>query len=308
MATGRHPVAFGANVDPAAAHLDRALAQARLAEDLGYDLVGIQDHPYNPTFGDTWTLFAAIGAQTTRLRLLPNVLNLPLRPPAMLAKAAATLDLLTGGRFELGLGAGAFWDGIASYGGPTRTPGEAVAALTEAMAVIRAAWQPPARGRVADVAGQHYQFHAQPGPAPAHPIGIWLGVNGPRMLRLTGAQADGWLVSATYVPPEEIPARQAIIDAAARAAGRDPHAIRRAYNLAGLVLPPVQPQTLRAARPGVLVAPAERWVETLVGYYRDLHLDTFVYWPVGDDKEGQFRLFAEGVIPAVRAALNTAPA
>src|SRR5262245_52961487 len=137
---------FGANVDPTAAHLDRALAQARLAEDLGFDLIGIQDHPYNPAFGDTWTALAAIGAQTTRLRLLPNVLNLPLRPPAMLAKAAATLDLLTSGRFELGLGAGAFWEGIAGYGGPARAPGEAVEALDEAIAVIRALWQPPAGG------------------------------------------------------------------------------------------------------------------------------------------------------------------
>src|SRR5690242_2839881 len=157
------PVWFGANVDPAASDLARALAQALLAEALGFDLAGVQDHPYNPAFGDTWTLLAAIGARTTRLRLLPNVLNLPLRPPAMIAKAAATLDLLTGGRVELGLGAGAIWESIAGYGGPVRAPGEAVAALEEALAVIRALWQPPAPGRRAEVAGQHYQLAAAPG-------------------------------------------------------------------------------------------------------------------------------------------------
>ena len=60
---------------------------------------------------------SAILATTTSLRVFPDVANLPLRPPAVLAKTAATLDVLSGGRFELGFGAGGFWDAIDGYGG-----------------------------------------------------------------------------------------------------------------------------------------------------------------------------------------------
>ena len=67
------------------------------------------------------------------MTLVPTVATLPLRPPAVLAKSAASLDLLAGGRVQLGLGAGAFWDAIAAMGGPRRGPREAVAALDEAI-------------------------------------------------------------------------------------------------------------------------------------------------------------------------------
>src|SRR5207253_5640221 len=114
-----------------------AYTLAQLADSMQLDFIGIQDHPCNAGFLDTWTLLTALGARTQHVRLLPNVLNLPLRPPAMLAKAAATLDILTNGRVELGLGAGGFWEGIVSYGGVHRTPGEAVSALEEAIALMR---------------------------------------------------------------------------------------------------------------------------------------------------------------------------
>ena len=90
---------------------------ARVADEAGLDLVGIQDHPYQRRFLDTWALMAFVLAQTSRISVFPDVANLPLRPPRMMAKAAASLDVLSGGRFELGLGAGAFWDGIEAMGG-----------------------------------------------------------------------------------------------------------------------------------------------------------------------------------------------
>src|SRR5690606_31569107 len=131
-----------------------------------------------------------IASRTERVHLVPNVLNLPLRPPAVLARAAASLDLLSGGRLALGLGAGAFWDGIAAMGGPRRSPGEAVAALEEAIAIIRALWDTETRGGVR-FEGAHYRVSgAKRGPAPAHDIGIWVGAYKPRMLRLTGRLGD----------------------------------------------------------------------------------------------------------------------
>src|SRR5438105_5197731 len=147
---------FGINIDPSAKNLQLAYTLAQLADSVQLDFIGIQDHPYNAGFLDTWTLLTALGARTQHVRLLPNVLNLPLRPPAMLAKAAATLDILTNGRVELGLGAGGYWDGITSYDGPLRTAGEAVSALEEAIHVLHALWQQESPNQSVRFAGQFY--------------------------------------------------------------------------------------------------------------------------------------------------------
>src|SRR5690606_7069894 len=122
-------------------------------------------------------------------------------PPSVVARAAASLDLLSEGRLELGLGAGAFWEGGEAMGGPRRSPGASVEALSEAIEVIRSLWDTGSRGG-ARFEGEHYRLRgAKRGPAPAHPIGIWLGAYKPRMLRLTGRAADGWLPSVPYLEP-----------------------------------------------------------------------------------------------------------
>ena len=304
MADRRLVPLFGINVTTSARGRERAFAAARVADEGGLDLVTASDHPYNPATLDTWTLLTALGVATRRVRLMPNVTPLPLRPPAMLAKTAATLDLLTWGRVELGLGAGGFWDGIASYGGPRRTPGEAVEALEEGIGILRALWQESTAGPVS-IDGRHYHLaDAQPGPAPTRPIGIWLGALGPRMVRLTGRLADGWIVSTPYIPPDQLPPLQEAIDEAAIAAGRRPEQVRRGYNLAGVVLAPHAPNT-RPARPGVIVGAAGRWIEEIVRFYHDLRMDTFIFSPAGGDEEEQLRAFIEEVIPGVRSALVT---
>src|SRR5260370_9761879 len=136
MDSGR-PIQFGYFVLPDSMRPLRPLELAVRAEELGIDLIGAQDHPYQRRFHDVWTLLTAIAMRTKRVSVFPDVANLPLRPPAMLAKAAASLDLLSGGRVELGLGAGGFWEALKAMGGPARTPGEAVSALEDAIEVIR---------------------------------------------------------------------------------------------------------------------------------------------------------------------------
>jgi len=228
---------FGAFVIPEAADPEATVRRIVAAERAGLDLVGVQDHPYQRRFLDTWTLLSYAAARTERIRLVPDVANLPLRPPAVLAKAPASLDQLSGGRVELGLGAGAFWEAIEAMGGPRRTPGESVEALEEAITVIRAMWSGE---RSVSFEGLHYRLSgAKPGPPPAHPIGLWIGAYGPRMLRLTGRLADGWLPSVPRLPVEELPARIRIIEEAARAAGRDPGDVRRIANI-GFDGPPEQ--------------------------------------------------------------------
>src|SRR6266568_4959984 len=121
-------VQFGISLVPNIADMSQLRELARLADALGLDLLGIQDHPYVSRFFDTMSLISVLLAETGRLRIFPNVASLPLRPPALLAKSAASLDMLSGGRFELGIGAGASWEGIAAMGGQRRTPGEAIQA------------------------------------------------------------------------------------------------------------------------------------------------------------------------------------
>lgn len=223
------PIQFGYFVIPDATQPLRAVDQAVRADAAGIDLIGIQDHPYQHRFHDTWTLLATIAARTQRVTVFPDVANLPLRPPAMLAKAAASLDLLSNGRFELGLGAGGFWDAIGAMGGPVRTPGESVSALAEAIEVIRLVWS---GGRGLRFNGRFYQLAGlNAGPPPAHAIGIWIGAYKPRMLELVGRAADGWVPSLGYLKPEDLGEASARIDDAARSAGRDPAAIRRVLNV-----------------------------------------------------------------------------
>src|SRR5262245_16645739 len=226
-----HDLWFGANLVPSNEDPDDVLGLSELADRVGLDLLTFQDHPYQPRFFDTWTLLSYVAARTSQIRLSANVINLPLRPPAVLARSAASLDILSGGRLELALGAGAFWDAIEAMGGPRRTPAEAVEALDEAIQVIRATWDPDTPGGVR-VKGQHYFVNgAKRGPKPAHDIGIWLGADKPRMLRLTGPVAGGWLPSIPYLKPGQLAEGSAIIDAAAVDAGRTPRDIRRLVNL-----------------------------------------------------------------------------
>ena len=135
-----HDVEFGVFITPASQDAETVVALATLADRTGLDLVTFQDHPYQARFLDAWTLLSFVAARTTRVRLSANVLNLPLRNPAVVARAVASLDIVSGGRAELGIGAGAFWDGIEAMGGSRLTPGESVTALEEAIDVIRALW------------------------------------------------------------------------------------------------------------------------------------------------------------------------
>jgi alkanesulfonate monooxygenase SsuD/methylene tetrahydromethanopterin reductase-like flavin-dependent oxidoreductase (luciferase family) len=283
------PLRFGANVDPTTDDPSWPLTLTRAVERAGLDLIGIQDHPYNEHFLDTWSLVATLLQATKRVHIFPNVANLPLRPPVMLAKAAATLDVLSGGRLELGLGAGGFRAGIEAMGGPGRNRGESIEALEEAAQIIRAFWS---GSRPLRFEGKHYSVKgAHPGPLPAHPIGLWLGTYGPRALGVTGRLADGWLPSSSYAPPERLPEMQQRISDAALAAGRSPQDILRCYNLMGLITPgPVQ---------DYLTGPVDYWVDELTRLAVEVGMDTFIYWPA-DDRLRQIELFAAEVVPAVR--------
>ena len=234
-----------------------------------------------------------IAARTSRVTVFPNVVNLPLRNPAVLARSAASLDILSGGRVELGLGTGAFWDAIAAMGGPRRTPGESIAALDEAIAVIRALWTP---GRGVRLDGTHYRLAgAKPGPVPVHPVGIWLGAYKKRMLELTGRTADGWLPSAPYAGPDLLAGMNEIIDGAASDAGRDPARIRRLYNITG---------SFTGDGSAFLQGPPEIWVEQLAELALTEGISGFVLTVDLDPSSTDLERYAHEVAPGVRALVE----
>jgi alkanesulfonate monooxygenase SsuD/methylene tetrahydromethanopterin reductase-like flavin-dependent oxidoreductase (luciferase family) len=292
MADYGQELRFGVFITPTADRADGVVELARLADLVGLDLVSFQDHPYQARFLDTWTLLAVVAAETTNVRVAPNVANLPLRQPFVLARSVATLDLLSGGRVELGLGAGAFWDAIAALGGPRLTPGQGVDALAEAIAVIRAAWDTSERSIRLD--GEHYRIQgAHPGPAPAHDVEIWLGAYKPRMLRLTGTEADGWVPSMGYADPPDLPEMSAAVDEAARAAGRHPAEIRRLYNVNGEF----------GTGAGFLEGGPAQWAEQLAELTLTTGMSSYV---LAVASESDLRRFAEEVAPAVRELVEAA--
>ena len=274
-----HALEFGAFITPTSRVPHQAVERSLLAEELGLELVTYQDHPYQPSLLDTWTLMAYVAARTDRIRIAPNVLNLPLRHPAVLARAAASLDLLSGGRFELALGAGHFWDAIEAMSGVRLDPGKSVAALDEAILILRETWDAGAAGGVRVEGSQYEVVGAKRGPDPAHPIPIHVGGYRPRMLELTGRVADGWFVSQPAVSSPSLTEAGRIIDEAAVEAGREPREIRRHLN----VLP--------------VGGRGQDWSAQLAGLALEEGVSVFIL--VSDDADAM-RSFATETAPAVR--------
>lgn len=290
---------FAANIDPGASRLDTGFAIAQVAEDTGLDMILVQDHPYNKDHLDTWTLLSTLAARTRRVHIGTNVANVPLRTPAMLAKMAASLDIISGGRVELGIGAGAFWRGILAYGARPELQDQPFTAFKEALAILRGMW---------DHSGEPFEFQgdiyrvkgAVAGPAPAHPIRIWVGGYGPKMLRLIGEQADGVSISSPYMPYRQLTGLNDQIDAAATAAGRSPQDVRRLYNLMGVITGHPSAGGFEGKN---YSGTAQQWIDHLVMLYRYYGQDTFAYWPIDGDPVDQIRLFATDIVPAVKAAV-----
>lgn len=285
-----HDLLFGTFITPVAQPPSHAVDLAVAAEQSGLDLVTFQDHPYQPAFLDTWTLLAYVAARTSRVRLSANVLNLPLRQPAVIARSAASLDLLSGGRVELGIGAGTFWDAIEAMGGRRLGPGQAVDALDEAIQVIREIWAVDQRGGVRVKGDYYYVNGSKRGPAPAHAIGIWVGAYKPKMLRLTGRAADGWLPSLGYLAGglADLKGMNEQIDESALAAGRKPVAIRRLLNISGRFAP---------SGGGFLNGPPRQWAEQLAELALDDGISGFI---LAADDATTTETFGAEVAPAAR--------
>lgn len=281
---------FGVALAASPRRVDEMIENARLAETMGADLVSLADHPYIPNELETWTTLATLAARTERIPIASNVLNLALRPPVMLAKAAATLQFLSAGRYIMGLGSG-MAEQSAALGGSYWTPRESVAAVDEAVSLMRRLW---ASGEPVDHAGTVFTAtQVQSGPQPRPDIPVWVGAFGPKMLTVTGARADGWLPTNAFLDLADVPAMQHRIDDAATEAGRSPDEVRRVFNVFGQI---TEEEPVREAP--TLIGPADFWMQTLRRYRTELGFDSFVFWP-HHDRVAQTELFLEKVRPGV---------
>ena len=280
---------FGVSIIPSATGRSDPVAQARRAEELGFDLISIWDHPHgaNPSF-ETWTLMTWIAARTTTIRVASDVLGLPFRLPALTAKMAETLDRLSGGRLILGLGGGGDDSEFAGFGAPVRTPAQKVEALGEGLALMRGLWA----DSPFTFAGRHYRNEAAMlEPKPSHRIPIWLGTYGRRALELTGRLADGWIPSMGPLPVQKVTSKMEIVRRAAEQAGRDPDSLDYAYNVSVRIggPPADDPDRRITGEPDEIV---ERLLEIL-----DLGFTVLNFWVGGRRDEQQERLASEVVTP-----------
>ncbi|UYM07419.1 LLM class flavin-dependent oxidoreductase [Solicola gregarius] len=268
--------------------------QAREAEALGYDIYALSDHLHSsrPTL-EPWTALTWAAAATENIAVLSDVIGLPYREPPVLAKMAETLARLSGGRLILGLGNGGYDAEFRAFGLATRSPGEKVAALGEAVQVLRALWT----GSETSFAGVHYRLDAaRIAPPPTHPVPIWIGAYGPRSLAQTGAIADGWLPSMQRLDLEQAAAMRAAVVDGARAAGRDPDAMVNACNVQ------VHFDERRSPTPQLVAGSVEQIAQQLHAI-AGCGFDTFVVAGLrrGRDRER----FAREVVPLVRAAARS---
>ena len=295
MADYGHPLVFGAVLDSVAeSHPYNVVSMARLMEAEGLDLVALQDHPYWPERLDTLLQLANIAANTSRIRLATDVANLPLRPPAMLARQALTLDEISGGRFDLGIGAGCprFRDLVVAEGGPVRDPGSSVEAVREAIQLIRRLWTP---GRHVYFHGRHYGVEgAFSGAGAARHIDIGVGAWGPGMLATAGQLADAWVAGSPHLTPSRIGRAHRVIDDAAYGAGRRPEDIRRIYHVSGV---------FSASESGFLQGPPRLWAEQLTELALTTGVSGFLLYLVRSPHD--LRRFAREVAPAVREMVTS---
>jgi F420-dependent oxidoreductase-like protein len=219
---------------------------ARRAESLGFDSVWISDHfflslaryggPDEP-FGapEALTALAGLAVVTERVRLGTLVLCAGFRHPAFVAKAAVTIDLLSGGRLDLGLGAGWYEDEHRAFGYPFGPVGERFEVLEETVEVLSLLFgeKEPVTWEGRYVRLEEAYCRPRPAQRPGPPL--WVGgKGGPRMAGLVARLADGWNTVWAWTP-EDYAARVAVLEEACERHGRDPASVRRSLGLFALV-------------------------------------------------------------------------
>ena len=257
----------------------------RIADEAGFDHLWAFDH-FNPIFSDVagdvfegMTLLAAMAEATSRVRIGLMVAGNTYRHPGVLAKMATTIDHLSGGRLEFGLGASGAEVEHTMLGIPFYTPGERIRRLGEALTVCRKLWTEER----ASFDGRYYTLtDAVSNPKPVqrpHPP-IWVGGAGEKLtLRVVAEHADVWNVIGSV---EEVVRKASVLDQHCADVGRDPAEIKRS----------VQPR-FDPADPAAMV-------DLLHAYIEAGFTENIVYVPPGDEPIRAAEIAAERVLPAIK--------
>ena len=260
---------------------EETLALARFAEGNGYQSFWYADHMMadradgTPDPGDAydcWTVLAGVGAVVPRVRLVSMVSPLTIHHPAVLAKRAATVDHISGGRAVLGIGAGWQVNEHACYGFELPPPGVRVSRFAEGIEIIHGLL----RDESTNFAGKAFTITDGPfAPKGAHgPLPILVGAKGARMLRLTARYAQEW---NTWGNPQQAASRLADTHAACAAEGRDPATLRTSVQAMILLSPsPAELDELGelVASPNVITGSAQE-LQDIIGSYVGLGFDEF---------------------------------
>jgi F420-dependent oxidoreductase-like protein len=271
---------FGVHVGLQHTTPDELLPLYRHIEELGFDWISVWDHFYGATGKpddaaclEAVAMHAALACATSRVRCGSLVYSIGYRHPAVLAKAITTIDQLSGGRADMGLGAGWAQLEYAAFGIPFPTAGVRLDQMEEGVQVLRGLLH----DEVTTFEGTYFRVtEARNEPRPVQPkLPIWIGGQGEkRTLRIAAKYADGW--NAPFVAPEQFAAKREVLHRHCADVGRDPHDIRCAVNV-GLAW---TEESLRSqfgglsdyVRPGVLSGSVDEVVER-VGQYVDAGAD-----------------------------------
>jgi alkanesulfonate monooxygenase SsuD/methylene tetrahydromethanopterin reductase-like flavin-dependent oxidoreductase (luciferase family) len=306
---------IGIYIPQVAATFDELLERALLCEQLGLDSFWVYDHLYAPNLPDRdalegWTLATALLARTTTLRVGHLVLNNNFRHPALLAKMATSLDVISGGRLDFGIGSGSYEPEHSEGGFPWGPLAERTERLEEALEIITRMFA----GARTSFDGRWYQVHDLPNlPPPAQrprpPIHVG-GVGPTHTLPLVAKYADVWNVPTYGLGTWK--EREPALVAACERVGRDPDEIRR--SLEAVMVIAADDAALAEARPraerryagpgwglaeGGFVGTPPAIVDR-IGSLMDQGMSLFVFFLADRGERDMLQLLAEEVVPHLR--------
>ena len=280
---------------------EKEVERWQLIENLGFDSVWLADHfvnymQPNASWFESWTLLAALASKTSHIRIGTLVSSIPLRNPAMLARQALTVDHISDGRLELGLGAGApgSIDPVYSMIGiEDWEPSERVTRFQETVEIIDKCL----RNRVTSYDGQYYQLRdvaMAPPPVQQPRPPITIGAMGPRMLKLAARYADTWNSFGDEewgAPPERIVEntrnRNELLDRYCREIGREPNSLRRSL--------------LTFGADAAIAFRSPKDFEEVVERYQEIGINELIFfYPHTEKLIPTFREIATQVIPTLR--------